>query len=91
MSALKIAIPMLIVSALIFLVPVLFIFGANDLEQNVAVTGTNAGVWTSFLQFNHVFALILSNGTFILAIALGIGALIIVLFGVMAMARRTLG
>jgi hypothetical protein len=75
----KILLPLIVVAAIIVcLLPVVYIYFANDIEQNVTVTGENSDAWTAFLHGNQLIAMLMGNTTYLVAIFIGIVVIVIV-------------
>ncbi len=89
MSALKIVLPLFIVAiAFVVLVPILLIWFVNDLEQNVTVTGSGAGVWTVFTHGLEMVTKIIGESSFAIAVILVLIALVLLLGSVVIVVKR---
>jgi uncharacterized membrane protein YkgB len=75
----KVILPLIVVAVIIVcLLPIVYIYFANDIEQNVTVTGSNSDAWTAFLHGNHLIAMLMGNTTYLVAIIIGIVVIVIV-------------
>ncbi len=78
MSLMKVILPLIVVAVIVVcLLPLCYIYFANDIEQNVTVTGSNSDAWTTFLHGNHLIAMLMGNTTYLVAIFIGIVVIVI--------------
>ncbi len=89
MGALKIVIPLVILAGLVtFILPMVFIWFVNDIENNVTVTGDTTGVWTVFQHGMNMMATIFGESAWVIGIILIVLILVILLGSVIIVVKR---
>jgi hypothetical protein len=89
MGYMKIILPVVIIATLLLgVVPLTFIYFANSVEQNVTIEGDNSGAWQILMDGLHMVGLFLADGSWVIAILLIVGVIVIVAFGIVAAVRH---
>lgn len=88
MSALKIAVPLLILAVLaVTVIPMFLIWYVNDIQTNVTVTGDN-GIWTTYTHGLNMITTILAEFSYPAAIILIVCAVVVLLVGAFVVVRK---
>lgn len=89
MGALKIVLPIIILAGLFtFILPMLFIWFVNDIEQNITVTGNSTGVWNVFQHGMNMMATIFGQSAWVFGIIFILITLVLLLGGIVAVVKK---
>lgn len=89
MGVLKIAIPLLILAGLFCcFLPMLFIWFVNDIDTNITIEGSNAGVWTTFQHGLNMMATIFGDSAWVFGIILIVLALVVLLGSIVVVLKK---
>jgi hypothetical protein len=89
MSNLKIIVPLFVVAGLFtFILPMLLIWFVNDVQTNITIEGSSAGVWTVFQHGMTMIATIFGETSWVIGIILIVIALVLIFGGVIVAFKR---
>jgi hypothetical protein len=89
MGYMKLILPVVIIAALLLgVVPLTFIYFANDVEQNVSIEGANSGAWQILMDGLQLVGLFMADGSWVIAILLIVTVIVIVAFGIVAAVKH---